>query len=161
MHKHTLANVLAAHVATVVALVALVPAALAALPSKVDGAPTITSTSPTGYYLFRTDDGLHLRTHGPGAQHDFDAVLRTRGTFENVSVIKLEDGDRVDVTDGGHTMTIHFHTFDFTDGVNFTIRGGERLRLHLRLDDKPAETSEIFVGPQGKHPKHNPFTIKL
>ena len=50
---------------------------------------------------------------------------------------------------------------DLTDGVNFTVRGAERLRLNLKLDDKPATTDEIFIGPNGRHPKHNPFTIKL
>jgi hypothetical protein len=157
MRKHFLAALLA----TGALMVALVPAVSAATLSRVEGAPTITEASPTGYYIWHTDDGFHLRTHGPGAQHDFDAVLRTKGTFENVSVVKLEADDSVDVVDGGHKMIIHFRTFDLTDGVNFTISGGERLRLKLRLDDKLAATSEIFLGEKGVHPKHNPFTIKL
>jgi len=160
MHKSLFKPTLAALFAAGALLVALVPAASAAAPSKVDGAPTITASSPTGYYIWR-DDGFHLRTHGPGAQHDFDAVLRTRGVFENVDVVKLEDGDSVDVVKGGHELRIHFRTFDATDGVNFTVRDGEKLRLNLRLDDKPAATNEIFLGPKGRHPKHNPFTIKL
>ena len=115
--------------------------------SKTEGAPDI---DKTGYYLWHADDGFHLRTHGPGAEHDFDAVLRTRGTFENV-----------DVVDGGHQLNIHFHTFDFTDGVNFTVRGGERLHLSLKLDDKLAPTEQIFLGTKRVHPRKNPFTIKL
>jgi hypothetical protein len=142
-------------------LLAAAPAVSAAPLSRAEGAPNITDNSPTGYYIFHNDDGFHLRTHGPGAEHDFDAVLHTDGTFENVDVVKLEADDRVDVTDGGHRMIIHFHTFDLTDGVNFTVREGERLRLDLKLDDQPAATSQIFLGAQGKHPKHNPFSIKL
>lgn len=158
MRKH----ILAALLATGALLAAIVPAASAASLKAVDGAPTITESSPAGYYIWRNDDGFHLRTHGPGAQHDFDAVLKTKGTFENVSAVKLEGDDRVDVVDGGHKLVIHFHTFDFTDGVNFTIREpAESLRLNLRLDDKPAATSEIFLGAKGRHPKHNPFRIKL
>lgn len=156
MQKHFLSALLA-----VGALLAvLVPSASAASLKAVDGAPTITEDSPVGYYIWR-DDGFHLRTHGPGAQHDFDAVLKTRGVFENVDVVKLEGDDSVNVTDGGHRLVIHFRTFDATDGVNFTIRDGEKVRLNLRLDDKPAATSEIFLGVKGRHPKHNPFTIKL
>jgi hypothetical protein len=157
MRKHILAALLAVGAL----LIALVPAASAATLSRLEGAPNLTDGSPTGYYIWHTEDGFHLRTHGPGAQHDFDAVLRTRGTFENVSVVKLEADDRVDVVDGGHKMIIHFHTFDLTDGVNFTIRDGERLRLKLRLDDKPAPTSDIFLGEKGVHPRHNPFPVKL
>lgn len=141
--------------------VLLVPAASAASLSKLEGAPTLTDNSPTGYYIWHTDDGFRLRTHGPGTQHDFDAVLRTNGTFENVDVVKLEADDRVDVVDGGHKMVIHFHTFDLTDGVNFTLRNGEKLHLSLKLDDKLAAPSQIFLGEKGVHPKKNPFTVKL
>jgi hypothetical protein len=128
--------------------------------SKIEGQPTIDETSPTGYYLWR-DDGFHLRTHGPRAEHDFDAVLRTKGYFENVDPVRLEKDDRVELRDGGHELVIHFHTYDFTDGVNFTIRDGERLHLNLKLDDKPAQTDQIFLGARGRHPKHNPFGIRL
>lgn len=160
MRKHTLAAMMATTALLITAFA--VPAASAAPLKDIDGAPTITEDSPTGYYIWRTDDGFHLRTHGPRAQHDFDAVLKTKGTFENVSVVKLEADDRVDVVDGGHKMIIHFHTYDLTDGVNFTIREpAEYLRLKLKLDDKPAATSEIFLGIKGRHPKHNPFKIKL
>lgn len=154
-------SLLAALIAVGALLIALVPAASAATLSRVEGAPTLTEDSPPGYYIWHTEDGFHLRTHGPKAQHDFDAVLRTNGTFENVSVVKLEADDSVNVVDGGHKMIIHFRTFDLTDGVNFTISNGEKLRLNLKLDDRPASTSEMFLGEKGVHPKHNPFTIKL
>lgn len=141
--------------------VLLVPSVSAASLSKLEGAPTITDNSPPGYYIWHTDDGFHLRTHGPGAQHDFDAVLGSDGTFENVSVVKLEDGDRADVIDGGHELVIHFHTFDLTDGVNWTIRDGTKLHLSLKLDNKLADPSQIFLGEKLKHPKKNPFSVKL
>src|SRR5205814_800219 len=137
-------HVLSALFAAAALLVALVPVASAAKLSGAEGAPTIDDSKPTGYFIWHNDDGFHLRTHGPGAQHDFDAVLRTDGTFENIDVVKLEAGDKVDVVDGGHRMVIHFHTFDFTDGVNFTVRGGEKLRFNLKLDDKEAPTDKIF-----------------
>ncbi len=161
MHKHTFAALLA----TGALLLALTPAAFAAPATPkapvAEGAPTIDHDKPMGYYIWHSDDGVHLRTHGPGAEHVFDAVLRTKGTFENVDVVKLEKDDRVDVLDGGHKMVIHFHTFDATDGVNFTIKDGERLRLNLKLDDEHIATSSIFLGAKGVHPKHNPFSIRL
>ena len=160
MHKRVFAS-LGALVAAGAMLIALVPAAAAAPLSNAEGAPTITDDRPTGYYIWHSDDGFHLRTHGPAAEHDFQAVLRTDGTFENVDVVKLEAGDTVDVTDGGHRMVIHFHTFDFTDGVNFTVRDGKKLHFNLKLDGKKAPTDQIFLGAQGKHPKKNPFTVKL
>lgn len=144
-------------------MLAAAPVSFAAGKRGIDTAPTIDKDSPAGYYLWRTDGTFHLRTHGPGAEHDFDAVLTTDGTFENIDPVRLEaaNHDRVEVRDGGHQLVIHFHTFDFTDGVNFTVRDGERLRFNLKLDDKPIATDSIFIGKHGKHPKHNPFRVKL
>ena len=157
MRKH----VLAALFASSALLIALVPAASAAPLSRLGGAPDIDKNSPTGYYIWHTDDGFRLRTNGPAAEQDFDAVLRTNGTFENVDVVKLEGDDRVDVVDGGHKMIIHFHSFDLTDGVNFTVRDGERLRFRLKLDDKRAPVDQIFLGAKKTHPKKDPFGVKI
>jgi hypothetical protein len=161
MRKHAFAALLASGAL----LLALAPAAFAApaptTPSVASGTPTIDDTHPMGYYVFQNDDGFHIRTHGPGDEHDFDAVLRTTGTFENVDVLKLEAGDHVDVLDGGHKLAIHFHTFNATDGVNFTVKGAERLHLDLKLDGEPISTNNIFLGAKAVHPKHNPFSIRL
>jgi hypothetical protein len=142
-------------------LLALVPVASAAPLTTTEGAPNVTDDSPTGYFIFHDENGFHLRTHGPKAEHDFRAVLRTKGTFENVDLIKLEPDDSVQLENGGHRMVIHFHTFDGIDGVNFTVNGGDSLHLKLDLDGKLAPTSQIYLGPQGRHPKHNPFKIKF
>jgi len=123
------------------------------------GAPDLNHDSPTGYYLWHDDNGLHLRTHGPNARHDFDARLRTDGTFQDVDVVRAESRDGVQVVDGGHELVIHFQTFDATDGVNFHIDGGERLRLALRLDDHLIGTDHVFLGPNGDHPDDNPFVL--
>jgi hypothetical protein len=162
MRKH----VLAALFACGALMLAVAPAAFAA-PTPVtsspvnDGKPDIDDNSATGYYIWHDDGGFHLRTHGPHARHDFDALLRTDGTFENVDPVRLEAGDRVDLLDGGHELAIHFSTFDFTDGVNFTIREGEHLHFNLKLDDAHIATDHIFLGAHGAHPKNNPFTIRL
>jgi hypothetical protein len=160
MRKHALA----ALIATGALLLAITPAAFAAPATPktpvAEGTPTIDDSRPMGYYIFHNDDGFHLRTHGPGAEHVFDAVLRTKGTFENVDVVKLEKDDRVDLLDGGHKLVIHFHTFNLTDGVNFTVKGGERVRFNLKVDDEHIATSNIFLGAKGVHPKHNPFSLR-
>jgi hypothetical protein len=124
--------------------------------------PTVTDSSPVGYYLWNDDTGSHLRTHGPGSdEHDFDAVLRTDGTFDNVDPVRLEAAnlDRVDVHDGGHELVIHFHTFGGVDGVDFTMTSGQRLSADLRLDQQAIATSGIFIGDDGTHPNNDPFTL--
>ena len=156
-----ISRTLAALLAAVALLATLVPITEAAPLTDADGAPNVTDNSPTGYFIFHDENGFHLRTHGPKAEHDFRAVLHTKGTFENVDPIRLEQADTVDITDGGHRMVLHFHTFDGIDGVNFTVNGGDKLHLKLEMDGKLAPTNQIYLGPQGKHPKQNPFTIKF
>jgi hypothetical protein len=141
-------------------LLASVPAAFAWQGPVTDGSPDLNHDSPTGYYIWHTDDGFHVRTHGPNARHDFDARLHTDGTFEDVDVVRLESRDGVEVLDGGHQLVIHFNTFDATDGVNFRIDGGERLRLALRLDGHLIDTDRIFLGHSGAHPERNPFVLR-
>ena len=140
-------------------LLVSVPAALAWSGPITDGAPDIDQDSPTGYYIGHNDDGFHLRTHGPHERHDFVARLRTDGTFENVDAIRLEERDRVEVLDGGHELLIEFHSFDFTDGVNFHVNGGDHLRFALRLDGRLISTDHIFLGQKGDHPDDNPFVV--
>jgi hypothetical protein len=138
---------------------ALTPAVSAAPLSDAEGAPNITTPSPTGYYVWHTDDGWHLQTHGPGTEHVFDGVLHTSGTFEDVHVVKLESDDNLSVTDGGHTLTVHFHTYDGEDGVSFRVRNGTEMHLDLKLDGQPAAVNQIFLGIQARNPRRNPFTI--
>ncbi|MBV9578497.1 MAG: hypothetical protein JO057_07910 [Chloroflexi bacterium] len=159
MHKHNLAKAFAALVATGALLMALVPGVSAAPLSDAEGAPNITTPSPTGYYIWHTDDGWHLRTHGPGAEHVFDGRLHSDGTFETVDFVKLEADDNVYVTDGGHTLIVHFHTYDGEDGVNFRVHDGNEIHADLKLDGQPAALNQIFLGTQARNPKHNPFTI--
>ena len=159
MRKLDLTKAFAALIATGALLMVLVPGVSAAPLSSAEGTPNITTPSPTGYYVWHTDDGWHLRTHGPGAEHVFDGVLHSDGTFDNVDVVRLENDDRVYVTDGGHTLVVHFHTYDGEDGVNFRVHGGAEIHADLKLDGPPAALTQIFLGMQAANPKHNPFTI--
>jgi hypothetical protein len=151
----------AALVAVVALLAVMIPVASAAPLTDTNGSPNVTDDSPTGYFIFHDENGFHLRTHGPKAEHDFRAVLTTKGTFDGVDLIRLEPDDQVQLEDGGHRMVIHFHTFDGIDGVNFVVKGGDKLHLKLELDGQDAPTNQIYLGPQGRHPKHNPFSIKF
>ena len=157
MRKSTFAGL----IAVAALLIAMVPVASAAPLSTTEGTPNDNDGSPTGYYIFHHDETFFLKTHGPGAEHAFDAVLHTGGTFDNVTPVKLEPDDRINVTDGGHTLVLHFHTYDGIDGVTFVVHNGDRLRLNLKLDGSAAPTNEIFLGPEGRNPKHNPFTLVL
>jgi hypothetical protein len=147
--------------ATAALLAIFVPSAAAAPGPAADGEAALSSPSPTGYYIWHSDDGWHLQTHGPATEHLFDAVLRTDGTFENVDVARLESDDSVNVVDGGKTMLLHFHTYGGDDRVNFTVRDGTRVHCNLKIDGSEAPTTQIFLGESAHNPDHNPFNLKL
>jgi hypothetical protein len=133
------------------------PAQAAADPAA--GEPTITDESATGYYVWHDDGGVHLRTHGPGDDHRFVADLHTDGEFRDVESVRAESRDDVAVLNGGHTLALRFQTYAALDGVNFRIEGGSFLRLRLQLDGRLIDADHIFLGADGAHPAHNPFTI--
>ena len=58
--------------------------------SRLEGNPGVTDSSPLGYYVWHDNDGLHVRTHGPGAEHVFAARFHTDGVITNLSPVRLE-----------------------------------------------------------------------
>jgi len=144
-----------------VMLLALATTPALAWSDAIQGARNLTPDCPEGYYLWRDEGGIHLRTHGPGAEHLFTAHLHTDGVFTDVDTVRLESRDSFAVLDGGHTLVLRFRTFNATDGLNFRIRGGTRLRLNLQLDGELVSTGSIYLGAHGRHPESNPFTVRL
>lgn len=132
-----------------------------AWPDRLEGKPdSFDNDARIGYYIWRDDDGLHLRTTGPGPRHIFKAKLTTDGSFSNARLIRLEGDDWISVRDGGQTLITHFETFDGVDGVDFGVDGGSELRLKLKLDGQLIPTSDIYLGDKGAHPSENPFVLK-
>lgn len=153
-------RMLLAAIAALSIALTLATTALAADPG-LDGEPTLDHSKPVGYYIWHDDNGFHLRTHGPGDAHLFEARLRTDGTFVDVDTVRLESRDDIAVDDGGRTLLLRFHTFNHTDGVNFRVRDGDWLRLNLQLDGKPIATESIYLGRSERHPRQNPFTMPI
>jgi hypothetical protein len=131
-------------------------------PSDLDGEPSITEDhrTPFGYYLWHSDRGMHLRTHGTSEGQTYTAYLRTDGAFVDVETVRLEAGDRVAVVNGGHGLVLQFHTWEGIDGINFRVRDGEAIGFTLKVDGELIRTSHIFLGRAGRHPAANPFTLR-
>lgn len=142
-----------------VALLVAATVSAFAWPGDAEGDPNLAQENPAGYYLWHDEHGMHLRTHGPGDEHSFVARLHTDGIFVDVDAVRLENRDNFAVIDGGHTLVLRFHTYDATDGVNFRVLGGTRMRLNLQLNGEIIDTDSIYLGAERKHPESNPFTL--
>jgi hypothetical protein len=112
-----------------------------------------------GYYAWHDDDGIHLRTTGPGPRHVYRGALVTDGTFEDVQLVQLEGDDGFTIEDGGHRLEVRFETWDARDGLDFHINGGTRLRMNLNFDGHDAPLDRIWLGEDGTHPPSNPFVL--
>jgi hypothetical protein len=143
-----------------VALLAATVTSAFAWPERVEGANNPEPGDPVGYYIWHNDGGWHLRTHGPGDDHHLTARLRTDGEFDNVDTVRLESRDDYTVLDGGHVLRLDFHTYNWTDGVNFNVHGGTSLRFDLELDDAQIAVDSIYLGRDGRHPRSNPFILR-
>lgn len=126
------------------------------------GEPVITEDhrTPPGYYIWQSDRGMHLRTHGTEDGKTYTAFLSTDGQFVDVNKVRLEPGDRAAVTNGGHTLVLQFHTFEGIDGVDFKVRDGDIISFTLLVDGRLAPTGHIFLGRHGRHPATNPFVLR-
>jgi hypothetical protein len=116
-----------------------------------------------GYYIWcgpsqtgATDKELHLRTTDKNGVYVYSGTLRTDGTFKDVEKVRDEPDDHVDVADNGHEIKFSFVTYAGIDGFNFNVAGGTKLRYTLDQSGKLISTSNVFLGKEGAHPKHNP-----
>jgi hypothetical protein len=138
-----------------------IPQQAATTPAHAQTTPVVSPDWPAGYYIFQSGNTVQLITHGPGAQHEFDARLQTDGTFTDISTLRLENADHYALLDGGHTLNLAFQTYDFTDGIIFTVQGSDSVRMRLALDDHLASVSKIHLEPGDSEPASNPFTLAL
>ena len=129
-------------------------------PLYVQGRPAGLDNGDTnGWYVWHDDQGFHVRTTTPADKdHVFIGVFETGGQFTDVDKVRFEQADDLRLTDGGHKLTVKFHTHDGVDGVNFRVTG-DRLSLKLSENGDLVPRSRIFVGADGDHPEDNPFII--
>jgi hypothetical protein len=142
-------------------LVGLSAGSAFAWPDRLDGRPDQFEVGGDSAYYIWTDNenDFHLATTGPGPRRDFTAVVRTNGNIEDVDQIKLEDGDRYELLDGGQRLVIHFATFGNADTINWRIRDGDHAAFDLRVDGHPIRPANIYLGHDGYHPAAPIFRV--
>jgi hypothetical protein len=148
--------------ACAVALVAFfwLGASVFAWGSRIEGRPASFEAGSTGgYYIWHDDSGFHLRTTDPeGVESHFTGTLTTNGVFHDLTAIRAEQDDKVEQVGDG-TIIFDLHTYSGIDGFDFDVRGGDRVTFELKRDHNLIGVDHIFLGEDGVHPNHNPFTV--
>lgn len=52
---------------------------------------------------------------------------------------------------------MNFTTYQGIDGVDFRIRGADKLAATFFTNEHLTRPEHIFIGPDGHHPAHNPM----
>jgi hypothetical protein len=112
-----------------------------------------------GVFVWRDDNGLHLRTTTHGRLHVFSGVVRTNGHFVDVRSVRGERNDFSRLSADRDTITFRFRTAGDVDGLDFRIRGGEEVEFDLFMDGRRIDTREIYLGHRGWHPRRSEFTL--
>lgn len=115
----------------------------------------------SGDYLWHSKTGFHLRvTHGN--THDarlYSGEIRASAPMR-ISDVRLEKGDYARLSKSGHTLVFLFSNHGFIDGVDFHTDCASRLTVErLRVGSSNLPKSHVFLGKNGVHPKHMPFTV--
>ncbi len=112
-----------------------------------------------GVFVWRDDNGLHLRTTTHGQMHVFSGVVRTNGRFVDVSGVHKERNDFSQLSADRDTITFRFKTAGEVDGLDFRLGGGDQVEFDLFVDGHRIDTREIYIGRRGWHPRGSDFTL--
>jgi len=113
-----------------------------------------------GYYIWKDDEGLHVRTTTRGMQHEFSGVIRTDGEFVHIRGARLEQDDFYRVSRDGDRIRFKFETSGGKDGLDFRIREGTYVNFELYMDGQRIDPREIHIGARGFHPHRSVFTLR-
>ncbi len=131
-----------------------------AWPDRFEGRPEqLEVGGDAGFYIWHADDGVHLSTTGPGPERHFRAVIRTDGELEDIDQVRLEEGDRYEVRDGGQVLVVDFTTYGHIDNIRWRVAGGTEMRFDLNVDGHPIRPRNVYLGEQGVHPSSPTFRI--
>lgn len=114
-----------------------------------------------GYYIWQDYEGVHIRTTTKGQSHVFSGKLHTDGRFAEVHGVRLEDEDKYHVGSAGHKLDFTFDTTAGTDGIDFRIEDGEKIKFDLFIDGHKISPKEIHLGGDSSHPENNKFKIEI
>jgi hypothetical protein len=131
-----------------------------AWPDRLEGRPEqLEAGGDSAYYIWTEGEEFFLATTGPGPMRAFRVLIHTDGEIEDVDQVRLEDGDRYELRDGGQGLLVEFHTWDHVDQVRWRVRGGTHVSFDLRVDGHPIRPENVYLGAEGSHPRSPFFRI--
>jgi hypothetical protein len=117
------------------------------------------------FYLWRDDDGWHLRTVGPAKQaHGFRGTVRLHGTkFLKLTPVGLDKrNDSADVNAAGTELTFKFTTSNKFDGVDINLAKADAAHIEFDLLLNGGKSPKrVFIGTAAANPTKHQFALKV
>jgi hypothetical protein len=130
--------------------------------SQLEGKPTIAPGRGIGYFIFREENVVTIITTNLGNKgRPFQAsVISEGGTLLGARPLKLERMQDAFNQPSPDRINFHFTTYGATDGVQFAVKGGERLRIRLNLGKLRPEDC-VFLGGAPTAAVGNPVIVQM
>jgi hypothetical protein len=131
-------------------------------PDVANGVPAGFQAGTTGgVYAWHGPDGWHLRvTHRDDTARVYTGTIWTTGTIGNLTPVKLEKGDQIQLGPESHVLTFRFVNYGGIDGLNFTTHCADGLHVNFQVDGRELPTVRVFVGHTSYHPLSMPFVVR-
>jgi hypothetical protein len=123
------------------------------------GRPDFEQGESLGYFVWRDDDGWHVRWTTKGKRRTFAGTISCDGAFMNVEPVSKGQRDWVKRRGDG---VIRFDTVveGGVDGVDFRLSpSAERITFDLEMDGRPVAPDLVRLGARKRRPASVPFTI--
>jgi len=130
--------------------------------SQLAGQPTIAPGRGIGYFIFREGNVVTIMTTNLGNKgRPFQALVTSEGgTLTGARPLKLERKQDAFKQPSPDRINFHFTTYGATDGVQFAVNGGERLRIRLNLGKLRPEDC-VFLGGAPTAAVGNPVIVQM
>lgn len=110
------------------------------------------------YYVWRDDQGWHVRTTTGKSKHLFEGTITSLGgKVQNYGTVQLENKDLVKINSNRTQLSFRFATDRGIDGFDFQT-DASALRFDLKLDGE-RRSDAIYLGLDGENPRSAPFEL--
>jgi len=112
-----------------------------------------------GYFIWRDQQGVHIRITTSGKLHVFSGMVRTDGEFKDVFGKTDCHDDYFHVEGRQKRIVFRFTSTGDVAGLDFHVQDGKKLSFSLSMDGEEINPNSIYIGAEGWHPESNKFTI--
>ena len=125
------------------------------------GKPDWTPGEHKGYFLWKDEDGWHLRWTTKNRKHEFSGSIVCDGSFKSVHARSKDDKKDKIKRVGRNRIEFRTRVQGGRDGVDFRLSSDTAaVTFDLRMDGQRVEVNRVKIGRNKRFPGGVPFTLE-